>query len=239
MSCGHRGAAGGATLQPVTRSRPWTGFARRNGVPGCEGSLPSRGREPSRRILLRILPAPGACGRPQLQLRTLAASRCSPRGARHLSPHTLHSANRSPSQAAPPTVSRAGRPRPAHTRCPWCAAVPNWPVPGARCPVPSAQGRVSSAQCPVPSAECPVPCALIMPSAVCAPRPPCPLCPNAHDAQLLPVVQCGARAHVWAPVNPYECTTADVCDGRAWQAAMACLAFEEPCLCAVRVGGAE
>ena len=203
MSCGHRGAAGGATLQPVTRSRPWTGFARRNGVPGCEGSLPSRGREPSRRILLRILPAPGACGRPQLQLRTLAASRCSPRGARHLSPHTLRRATRSPSQAAPPTVSRAGRPRPAHTRCPWCAAVPNWPVPGARCPVPSAQGRVPSAQCPVPSAECPVPCALIMPSAVCAPRPPCPLCPNAHDAQLLPgAVWCaGARLGACQPLR--------------------------------------
>ena len=180
MSCGHRGAAGGATLQPVTRSRPWTGFARRNGVPGCEGSLPSRGREPSRRILLRILPAPGACGRPQLQLRTLAASRWSPRGARHLSPHTLRRATRSPSQAAPPTVSRAGRPRPAHTRCPWCAAVPNWPVPSARSPVPSVQCPVPSAQCRVPSAVCPdhAQCR-VCPKAPMPIVPQCPRCPIA------------------------------------------------------------
>ena len=36
VSCGHSGAAGRAALQPVTRSRPWTGFARRKGVTGCQ-----------------------------------------------------------------------------------------------------------------------------------------------------------------------------------------------------------
>ena len=117
--------------------------------------------------------------RTRLHLRTLAASRWSPRAARHLSLHTHRLAIRSPLQAAPPTVSCAGR-RGRRTHAGRSSVVrcrAQCPVPGARCPVPSAQC------CPVSGAVCSVPCAQCrVTNAQCAPMP---------NAQLI-APRCGA-----------------------------------------------
>ena len=87
----------------------------------------------------------------------------------------------------------------------WCAAVPN-----ARCPVPSAQC------CPVSGAVCPVPCAQCrVPNAQCAPMPYAQLIAPRCGA-----VRWGARGARPGACHPYECETADLCDGRARVAAV-------------------
>ena len=74
-----------------------------------------------------------------------------------------------------------------------------------------------SAQCcPVSGAVCPVPCAQCrVPNAQCAPMP---------NAQLIAprcgAVRWGARGARPGACHPYECETADLCDGRARVAAV-------------------
>ena len=64
LPCGQPADSGASSGD---NSRSWTGRARREGVPGCEGSLPSRGREPGRRIRWGHCPHPGACRRRHLR----------------------------------------------------------------------------------------------------------------------------------------------------------------------------
>ena len=135
--------------------------------------------------------------RTRLHLRTLAASRWSPRAARHLSLHTHRLAIRSPLQAAPPTVSCAGR-RGRRTHAGRSSVVrcrAQCPVPGAQCPV------LPGVRCSMPSAVCPVPC------------DQCPMCPNAQCPIDCSPVRCSA-VRVRAPVTPTSarrpiCATAE------------------------------
>ena len=64
LPCGQPADSGASSGD---NSRSWTGRALREGVPGCEGSLPSRGREPGRRIRWGHCPHPGACRRRHLR----------------------------------------------------------------------------------------------------------------------------------------------------------------------------